>query len=171
MVKYFVILRVTKRSLMAKIYKPFIFLLLVTFGVIHPATAQECNIIYVSPSGASSGTAGTKQNPASLLYGLGLVNAANNIIYLRAGTYNISNPVDLVSNVKIYGGFNPQWEKTNGSESIISRDFFNVQSNPSRMVAVQGNGRSGFELHDITIKTANAIGAGISTYGLYLNGC
>ena len=156
---------------MAKIYKPFLILLFLAVGIPQMGFAQECNIIYVTPSGAASGTAGTKGNPANLLYGLSLANAANNIIYLRAGTYNVSNPVNLVSNVKIYGGFNPQWEKTNGSETIILRDFSNVQPNPSRLVAVQGNGLSNFELHDITIKTANAIGAGISTYGLYLNGC
>jgi len=156
---------------MTKIYKPLLLIAFILVCIFHVSRAQECNIIYVTPSGASSGTAGTKQNPANLLYGLSLVNGANNIIYLRAGTYNVSNPVNLVSNVKIYGGFNPQWEKTNGAESIIFRDFFNVQSNPARLVAVQGSNVSNFELHDITIKTANAIGDGISTYGLYLNAC
>lgn len=156
---------------MAKIYKTFIFSLLLFLGGFGALSAQECNIIYVTPFGASSGPAGTRQNPANLSYGLSLVNAANSIMYLRAGTYNVSTPVNLVSGVKIYGGFNPLWEKTNGSESIIVRDFFNVQANPSRLVAVQGNNISNFELHDLTIKTVNAIGEGISTYGLYLNGC
>lgn len=155
---------------MAKIYKPLI-LLFFWVGLLPRIMAQECNIIYVTPSGAGSGSAGTKANPANLIYGLSLANAGNSILYLRAGTYNVSNPVNLVSGVKIYGGFNPQWEKTNGSESIIYRDFFNVQPNPSRLVAVQGTNLSNFELHDITIKTANAIGNGVSTYGLYLNGC
>lgn len=156
---------------MAKIYKPLILLSILILGVFTQITAQECNIIYVTPLGASSGVAGTKQNPANLIYGLSLVTGPDNIIYMRAGTYNVSNPVNLVSNVKIYGGFNPQWEKTNGSESIIFRDFFNVEPNPSRLVAAQGTNISNFELHDITIKTANAIGSAISTYGLYLNGC
>lgn len=156
---------------MANIYKPFILLYVFVAAIYSVARGQECNVIYVTPSGAASGTAGSKQTPANLTYGLSLANAGNSIIYLRAGTYSVSAPVNLVSNVKIYGGFNAQWEKTNGSESIIYRDFFNVQTNPSRLVAVQGNNVSNFELHDISIKTANALGDGVSTYGLYLNGC
>lgn len=156
---------------MTKIYKAFFLAFVVWIGARTETKAQECNIIYVTPFGATSGAAGTKQNPANLTYGLSLATSPQNIIYMRAGTYNVSNPVNLVSDVKIYGGFNTQWEKTNGSETIIFRDFSNVQPNPLRLVAVQGINISNFELHDLTIKTANAVGEGVSTYGLYLNGC
>ncbi len=156
---------------MNHLYRLIILVCVVSCGFYLSGKAQDCNVIYVTPGGASSGNAGTRQNPASLTYGLSLVSGTANVLYMRAGTYNISNPVNLVSNVKIYGGFNTQWRKTNGSESIIFRDFTNVQSNPSRLVALQGNGITNFELHDITVKTANAVGTGISTYGIYLGNC
>lgn len=133
--------------------------------------AQECNVIYVSPGGANSGAAGTKSNPASLQYGLTLVSAGNSRLHLRAGTYNISTEINLVSNCRIEGGYNANWQKTNGSETIIFRDFTNPSPNPSRLIAVSGGNLTNFELHDITIKTANAIGNGVSTYGMYLSGC
>lgn len=135
------------------------------------ASAQQCNVIYVSPGGATSGIAGTKTNPASLEYGLTLVSPGNNIMYLRSGTYNISQTINLVSNVRIYGGYNSLWEKTNGAESIIIRDFSNPTPNPLRLVALQGNNINNFELHDVTVKTANAVGPAVSTYAIYLNSC
>jgi hypothetical protein len=40
--------------------------------------SQQCDIIYVTPGGASSGTAGTKANPANLTYGLTLIGLYTN---------------------------------------------------------------------------------------------
>jgi len=45
-------------------------------------SAQECNIVYVKSGGATSGVAGTKSNPASLLYGIALANSTDNEIHM-----------------------------------------------------------------------------------------
>ncbi len=146
-------------------------LFFILFTIQSLSFSQQCEIIYVTPAGANSGPAGTKANPASIQYALTLVNTTNTRIHMRAGTYNISAPLNLVNGVTIEGGFDNQWRKSNGFETIISRDFSNPDPNPSRLVAMQGNNVSGFKLHDLTIRTVNAVGNGVSTYGLYLNGC
>ncbi|MBI2968594.1 MAG: PKD domain-containing protein [Bacteroidetes bacterium] len=134
--------------------------------------AQQCNIIYVTPNGASSGAAGTKANPASLFYALTLVNASDNRIHMASGTYLISNPVYLVSNVTIEGGYNPgTWVKSNSAATVIQRDNQNVETLPSRLVALYGISISNFFLQDLTIRTVDVFGNGISTYTLYLSGC
>lgn len=145
--------------------------LLLFIVVVHAALAQECSVIYVTPGGASSGTAGTKANPASIQYALTLAGGNPARIYMRTGTYNISAPLQIPSNCRIEGGFDSQWRKTNGSETVIFRDFTNVEPNPNRLVAVMATGSSNFELHDLTIRTAHAVTPSTSTYGLYLNGC
>ncbi len=67
--------------------------------------AQECDIIYVTTTGANSGAAGTKANPASLNYGLTLVSGTANKVWIATGTYNITIPIQLVSNLTLEGGF------------------------------------------------------------------
>lgn len=134
--------------------------------------AQQCNVIYVTPNGASSGTAGTKAAPASLTYAVTLANATDNKIYMSSGTYNISNPIQMKSNLTIEGGFNPStWQKSNSTATTIYRDNSNLETNPNRLVAIYCNNISNFRFQDLVIRTANVYGGGISTYTLYLNGC
>jgi len=147
-------------------------LLLITFLFTPFSFSQECGYVYVSQNGASSGIAGTKNNPANLVYGLTLTNPTNNIIRLGTGTYNFSSAFNMISNVTIEGGFNPNtWVKSNATPSVFHRDTGNVLTNPSRLIAVYCSGISNFKLMDITINIDDAQGNGISTYGIYLNGC
>ncbi len=136
-------------------------------------SAQECNIIYVTPTGVSSGTTGTKTNPASLAYGLTLVSSANNLLWLSTGTYLISNILSIPSNVTIEGGFNSTtWIKSTVSQSIIDRDATNPLPTPfNALVGLAGNAASNFRLQDLTINIASATGNQISVYGIYLSGC
>jgi gliding motility-associated-like protein len=134
--------------------------------------AQECNIVFVSPNGANAGAAGTKATPASLTYALTLISPTNNQIWLAAGNYNISTTIDLISGVTIEGGFNPAtWVKSNSTPSIINRDNLNVLPAPNRLVAISCVGISNFNVNDLTVNVANAVGSGVTTYGIYLSGC
>jgi hypothetical protein len=133
---------------------------------------QECNIVYVAPGGATSGTAGTKANPADIFYGITLSSSTNNKIYIAAGTYNISAPINLKSNVTLEGGFDLlTWKKSNSTTTTIYRDNSNPEPNPSRIVAMYGNNISNFRLQDLTIRSASVFSGGISSYALHLNGC
>jgi hypothetical protein len=134
--------------------------------------AQECNIVFVSPNGANAGAAGTKATPASLTYALTLVSPTNNQIWLAAGNYNISTTIDLISGVTIEGGFNPvTWVKSNSTPSIINRDNLNVLPAPNRLVAISCVGISNFNVNDLTVNVADAVGSGVTTYGIYVSGC
>ena len=135
------------------------------------SNAQECGVVYVTPNGVSTGAAGTKTNPASLVYGLTLANPANKRIWLAAGTYTISNPINIPSGVEMDGGFNTLWQKSNGAASIIFRDNTNPEANPSRLVALYCINQTNFRLQDLTIRVTNAFGNGTSTYGIYMSGC
>ncbi len=135
------------------------------------ASAQECGVVYVTPNGVSVGAAGTKTNPASLVYGLTLANPSNKRLWLAAGTYTLSNPINIPSGVDLDGGYDANWKKSNGAASIILRNTSNVETNPSRLVAVYCNNANNFRLQDLTIRVTNAFGNGTSTYGLYMNNC
>ncbi|MBI4929431.1 MAG: gliding motility-associated C-terminal domain-containing protein [Bacteroidetes bacterium] len=136
-------------------------------------SAQQCDIIYVTVNGAASGAAGTQANPADLTYGLTLVTATANQLWLATGTYTISTPLFIPSNVTIEGGFNAvTWAKSNGTPSIIYRDANNPAGPPANaLFALVGTSVSGFRLQDLTINTANAPGNGTTVYGIYLDGC
>lgn len=138
-----------------------------------PSSAQECGIIYVTPSGVSSGLpAGTRANPANLLYGLSLVTPTDDIVWLSDGVYNISNTISIPDGVTIEGGFDPvTWIKTNANTSNISRDASNPDLVNLALIGLEGSGISGFRLQDITVTVADALGNQISVYGIYLNTC
>ena len=136
------------------------------------ATAQECNIVYVKPGGATTGTAGTKNNPASLLYGIVLANSVDNKIYMASGTYYVFNAINMKSDISLEGGFNVStWEKSNGTTTTIYRDNSNVETAPTRLVAMYCMNKSNFKMQDLTIQCSNAFGSGASSYGVYLSGC
>lgn len=132
--------------------------------------AQECNVIYVTPGGTSGGTAGTKANPASFSHALSIVNSSNDKIYMAAGTYVVSNAVNIPSGVTIEGGFDTDWKKSNGNATTIFRDNTNPIPGISALIGVNCVGVNNFRLQDLTIRVANAVGNGTSTYGVYLSG-
>ena len=159
---------------MKKIYSVYTVLSVFLFCVFQTNSfAQECNVIYVSPAGASSGVSGTRANPASLTYGLSLVTAGANQLWLATGTYPISNALTLPNNITIEGGYTlGTWIKSNSSASIISRDASNVLGPPANaLIGFSGTSVSNFRLQDMTVTVANAPGNQISVYGIYLTGC
>ena len=134
--------------------------------------AQECGIIYVTPTGATSGTAGTKANPADLVYGFSLVSASDTLVWLADGTYPISNTLSIPNGATIEGTFDPiTWVKTNGNTSTIARDALNPDMVNLVLIALEGTGVSNFRLQDIEITVAAAPSAQITVYGIHLNGC
>lgn len=133
---------------------------------------QECNIIYVTPSGASSGAAGTKANPASLTYGLSLATPTDNQLWLSTGNYNISTTLNMISGVTVEGGFNSlTWIKSNYPATTIYRNNSNIMLAPGRLVGVECTGISNFRLQDFSIVVSNAVGDGVSTYGVHVDSC
>jgi PKD repeat protein len=135
-------------------------------------SAQECGIVYVSPTGASSGTAGTRDNPAELQYAFSLVDASNDHLRLSHGVYSISETLDIPSNIVLEGGFEEgTWFKTNADSTIIHRDASNHDVANSALIALRAENQSNFRIQDITIKVDDAPGNGVSIYGIYLSGC
>jgi len=135
------------------------------------ANAQECDVIYVTTSGASSGAAGTRSNPASLLYGLTLITPTSNRVWIAVGTYNISNTIAIPDDCTLEGGFDPvTWIKSNATESIIMRDNLNLVP-ANALIGLEGTAATGFRLQDLTINVANAPGLSNSVYGIYLGNC
>ena len=123
-------------------------LLIIFFAINLNSFAQECGIIYVTPTGVSSGLpAGTKANPANLIYGLSLVTPTDNIVWLSDGIYNISNTLSIPDGVTIEGTFDPvTWIKTNANTSVIARDASNPDLVNLALIGLMCNGISNFRL-------------------------
>lgn len=138
--------------------------------------AQECDIIFVSPNGSTGPGSGTRDNPAELNYAIAnLLTPTIRRLYLAYGIYTLTQPLPLHNGIQVEGGFDPAqgWLKTNLYPTILFRAAVNPQPNPSRLVAIEGIGVSGFRLQDLEVyvEDATALGAGTTTYALYLNGC
>jgi gliding motility-associated-like protein len=162
-------------------HTPYLYKLLIAFASLffsvskNNITAQECNIIYVTPNGATSGVAGTKATPASLDYGITLASPINSQLWLAVGNYNISTHLLMISGITLEGGFDPanNWFKTNSQQTIIFRDSLNVDANPNRIAAVECKSISNFNVHDITINVSDAplSAPSASTYGIHVANC
>lgn len=134
--------------------------------------AQECGYVYVTPAGASGGTAGTKATPANFAYGLTLISSTNKIMRMAQGTYNLGNTLSIPSNITIEGGYNAAtWVKSNTTPTVIERDNTNIQTSPNSLIGLSCVNVSGFRLLDLTINVADALGDGVSVYGIYINNC
>lgn len=145
--------------------------LFLAFGLLQ-SSAQECGFIYITPNGASTGSAGTKANPANFDYGFSLVDATNDHIRLAHGVYELTQTLDIPSNLVIEGGFEEgTWVKTNADSSIIHRDASNYDVANNALIALKVENQSNFRIQDITIKVDDAPGNGVSIYGIYLAGC
>ena len=125
------------------------------------------DVIYVSLAGLSS-SAGTSDDPTDLFTAMTMLGGNADKIYIQSGTYVISQELIIPSNAQLIGGFNGNWIKDNSAVTTIFRDPTNVQLGPPRLIGVLCLGQSNFRLQDLTIRTANALGQGVTTYGLYL---
>jgi gliding motility-associated-like protein len=133
------------------------------------AFAQECNIIYVTPTG-TNGAAGTKASPASLDYAFTLASPTNSQLWLAVGNYTISNHLLMITGVTMEGGFDPanNWQKTNSLQTVIYRDTNNIDPTPNRLVALDCKSINNFSVHDITFIVDDAVGISTSTYGIHV---
>lgn len=130
--------------------------------------AQQPNIIYVTPTG--SGT-GTQASPASLAYAVANAGPGKQV-RLASGTYTLGSTFNMTSNLTLEGGYDATtWCKNSSLSSKIVRTSQNVTPNPNRLVGIACNNISNFYIFDIEIETDDAVGSGVTTYGIYLSGC
>lgn len=130
--------------------------------------AQQPNIIYVTPNG--NGT-GTQASPASLAFAVSNAGPGKQV-RLAAGDYILNTTFNMTANLTIEGGYDPvSWCKNSSLVSRILRTNQNVTPNPNRLVAFSAVNISDFYIFDLEIETENAVGNGVTTYGIYLNGC
>lgn len=134
--------------------------------------SQECGIIYVSPTGASSGVTGTRDNPSDFLHAFTLVNPANNHLRMAHGIYEITETLDIPSDIVIEGGFEEAtWYKTNADSTIIHRNPSNYDGLNNALIGLRIVGQSNFRVQDLTLKIDDAPSNGVSIYGMYISGC
>lgn len=134
--------------------------------------AQECGIIYVSPTGAISGVAGTRDNPAELQYGMSLVDVANNHLRLAHGTYELTERLQIPSDLIFEGGFvESSWHKSNLDSTILHRNASNYDPVNKALIAIQAENASNFRIQDVTIKVDDSPANSISIYGIYIGNC
>ena len=134
--------------------------------------SQECGIIYVSPNGATSGTTGTRDNPAELQHAFSLVDPANNHLRLAHGTYELTETLEIPSDLVFEGGFEEgTWYKTNADSTILHRDASNYDQVNKALIGIKAENQTNFRVQDITLKVDDAPGNGVSIYGMYIAGC
>ncbi len=136
------------------------------------SSAQECGFIYVAPNGATSGTTGTRDNPAEFHYAFSLVDPANNHLRIAHGVYELTEPLEIPSDIVIEGGFEEgSWYKTNADTTILHRTSDNHDPINKALVGVRAENQSNFRFQDITLKVDDAPANGVSIYGMYISGC
>jgi hypothetical protein len=135
----------------------------------------QCNILHVTTTGTSNGL-GSKADPMNLA--TAFVNATTgDVIRIASGNYIITSPLNIpANNIIIEGGFlvAQNWKKSSlAGQTTITRNASNIEgtTNQQRLVGIYGNGKFGFEFHDITITTFNALGNGTSNYAVHLTNC
>lgn len=134
--------------------------------------AQECGIIYVSPTGTTSAGSGTKDAPAELNYALSLLSPANNHIRLAHGVYELYDTFEIPSDVVIEGGFEETtWYKTNADTTIFHRNAANYDVVNKALIGVRASNQTNFRFQDIALKVDDALGNSVSVYGMYISGC
>ena len=139
------------------------------------ASAQTCQIIYVTTDGAS-GNSGTLASPKDIVSAFADAQD-NQVIRIAAGTYNLDAPLEIMANgLRIEGGFMAanDWTKTSLAGATTIYRTANSPQGPAfmqRLVAVVAVGKNGFSMHDITVTTADGNAPGMSTFGVYLSAC
>jgi len=135
----------------------------------------QCSILHVTSTGTPTGS-GSQSSPIDLVTAFSIAGPGD-LVRIASGNYTISSPLSIPANNVIFeGGFLPasNWQKSSlVGQTTITRTSGNLEGsvNQQRLVAIYGNGKSGFELHDLTITTLSATGNGTSNYTLHLSGC
>lgn len=127
-------------------------------------------VYYVTPTGTG---VGTPADPADLLTAVGIA-ADDDEIRLAIGTHSIDSGIpNLPNGLRLEGGFDPSmgWQKVGGATTTtVLRTAVGPEGAPGsqRLVALTIDGRDGVEVVDVTIRTADGTGDGMSTYGVRL---
>ncbi len=136
------------------------------------SVAQECGIIYVAPNGATSGTTGTRDNPAEFHHAFTLVDAQNNHLRIAHGLYELTDILEIPSDLVLEGAFEEgTWIKTNADSTILHRDTSNYDAVNRALIGIRSVGQSNFRIQDITLKVDDAPSDGVSIYAMYISGC
>jgi hypothetical protein len=161
--------------------KALLFITVLTFSL--GVLAQNCNTIYVSPTG--SGLSGSKDTPTTLenaliIYG---VDNSRNYIVLEEGVYAINNTLYLPSDVSFDGGYvvaGTDWIKNSSSITTLN---INPSINVVNVLGVDVGTYVGLALENVTnvnIKDLNIVvlsagtsnqtnNRGESIYGVHVN--
>lgn len=132
-----------------------------------------CVPIYVSTTGTATAL-GSMSMPTTLEAAVSSVQFTGGTIRMAIGTYTIDSTLEVPSYVILEGGFDPNsnWSKTSlAGATTIHRTTLNPEGSYNtnqHLTALEMNGCEGVRLQDLTITTA-AAGAGISTYGIFIN--
>jgi gliding motility-associated-like protein len=138
------------------------------FSALSEVWAQQPNIIYVTPGG--NGT-GTQASPASINFAAANAGPGKQI-RLASGLYQLNSTINMTSDLTLEGGYDPTtWCKNSSLSSKIIRTNQNITTNPNRLVAISCVNITNFYIFDVEIETENAVGNGVTTYGIYLSGC
>ncbi|MDB5226065.1 MAG: hypothetical protein JWN78_258, partial [Bacteroidota bacterium] len=143
--------------------------------------APDCDFIYVSNSGGTTG--GSSNSPVTLSAGMGLLSSTRNHIRMAGGTYNSQPVITLpaVSNVIIEGGYvntSGTWTKSSASVNATIINFTGteiIDNNTAHVIGFKAINITGLTLQDLTMTTAAASGQttnghGKSNYAVYLQG-
>lgn len=152
-------------------------LLLLTFSnfLLMLSVHAQCTVHFVTTTGTPS-AAGTQADPLDITTAFTIAGVGD-IIRIGNGTYSLNSPLTISANdIVIEGGFLPaeNWKKTSlaGATTLV-RSTLNPEgsANQQRLVAIYADSKTGFQLHDLTVTTANASGPSMSTYGLHIANC
>ena len=148
-------------------------------AIIFAGSASDCGVVYVSPTGTGSGL--KADSPTNLADALTNLAVAGVTIQMTEGTYDLDAPLQMVNGITLEGGFSSDFssKSSQAGKTTIHRTANNLEGDATnaRLVAIEADNVS-FEMHDITVTTANAPAAsvnsgnaGVSTYALHMNNC
>ncbi len=148
-------------------------------------SVDDCNFIYVSPTGDPSGSLGSKNCPVTLaqafvIYGS---NPARNHVLMQVGSYTYNQKIIIPGGVTVEGGYTvsgTDWIKGTNSNTVVTINPVLETSTVSGVVVgyyigLQPSGNN-FTLKDLTVNVlpGGAVGTtsnrGRSVYGMYVTG-
>ena len=131
--------------------------------VASPPPAAACSNLYAAlpPLGSAANSGLTSADPTTLEEAIFRARCNNTVIKLAIGTYTYDYPLDVFSNMTIEGGFDPgnNWVKTSqAGATTIRRSANSPEGDPTayRLTTLQSLQSVYFELHDLTLETADA---------------
>ena len=126
---------------------------------------------FVSPTGSNRGT-GSRTSPfRTIQYGIDAAagHGTKKHVYVAAGTYDISSPLNLPSGVSIFGQFNAANWNTPNQPARGSGNTTVINSSDDTAISVSGYSGTGY-IEGFTIRSADAGGSGTTSNAIVLDG-